>query len=151
MQPEIVEFHRDGYTVSTDPARLDLALIHDYLTNRSYWVPGISFSDVEEAARHSLNFGLYLAGKQIGYARLLTDCVRFAYLMDVFVLEEQRGRGLGKWLMACVMQHPALQRVQRWMLATWDAHGFYAQFGFQPLALPDRWMEFVNRQKRSGL
>ena len=145
MLPEAQEYHRDGFTVSTDPARLDLPLIHDYLANRSYWVPGIAFSDVEEAARRSLNFGLYDREKQIGYARVLTDTVRFAYLMDVFVLEEYRGQGLGKWLMACVFEHPALQHVRRWMLATWDAHGLYAQFGFTPMAQPDRFMERVNR------
>lgn len=143
MQPEFQEYHRDGFTISTDPFRLDLSLIHEYLTNRSYWVPGISFPDVEEAAKHSLNFGLYCQGEQIGYARVLTDYVRFAYLMDVFVVEEHRGQGLGKWLMQCVLEHPDLQRVRRWMLATWDAHELYARFSFQPLARPDRFMEKV--------
>lgn len=145
MQFEIQEYHRDDYTISTDPARLDLALIHDYLSNRSYWVPGIPFSYVEEAARHSLNFGLYHRGRQIGYARALTDYVRFAYLMDVFVLEEYRGQGLGKWLMACVFEHPGLKRVRRWMLTTWDAHGLYAQYGFTPLERPDNFLEKVDR------
>jgi GNAT superfamily N-acetyltransferase len=149
MLLEAQEYHRDGFTVSTDPAQLDLQLIHDYLTNCSYWVPGIPFSHVEEASRHSLNFGLYCEGKQIGYARLLTDYVRFAYLMDVFVLEEFRGQGLGKWLMACVFDHPQLERVRRWMLATWDAHGFYTQFGFTPMERPDRFMEKVRREPYS--
>jgi GNAT superfamily N-acetyltransferase len=143
MQAEAQEYHRDGFTVSTDPAHLDLALIHDYLANHSYWAPGIPLSYVKEAARHSLNFGLYREGEQIGYARVLTDYVRFAYLMDVFVLEEYRGQGLGKWLMACVFEHPGLLLVRRWMLATWDAHGLYAQFGFTPMERPDRFMEKV--------
>jgi GNAT superfamily N-acetyltransferase len=132
MLLEAQEYHRDGFTVSTDPAQLDLQLIHDYLTNCSYWVPGIPFSHVEEASRH-----------------LLTDYVRFAYLMDVFVLEEFRGQGLGKWLMACVFDHPQLERVRRWMLATWDAHGFYTQFGFTPMERPDRFMEKVRREPYS--
>jgi GNAT superfamily N-acetyltransferase len=143
MQTEILEFQRDDYTISTDPARLDLAAIHDYLSNRSYWVPGIPFSHVEQAAGHSLNFGLYNQGQQIGYARVLTDYVRFAYLMDVYVLEEFRDQGLGKWLMKCIMNHPALQDIRRWMLATWDAHELYARYGFEPLARPDRFMEKV--------
>lgn len=147
MQPEFLEFHRDEYTISTDPVRLDLAAIHDYLSNRSYWVPGISFSDVEQAAKKSINFGMYYQGQQIGYARVLTDYVRFAYLMDVFISEEYRGKGLGKWLMECVFSHPALQDVRRWMLATWDAHDLYARYGFEPLARPDRFMEKVIPRK----
>lgn len=142
-QPAILEFQSGEFAVSTDPARLDLVAIHDYLSNRSYWVPGIPFSLVEKAAQHSLNFGLYAQDQQIGYARVLTDYVRFAYLMDVFVLEEYRGRGLGKWLMDCVMGHPDLQEVRRWMLATWDAHELYARYGFTPMARPDRFMEKV--------
>ena len=141
MQTEILEFYRDDFTISTDPARLDLAVIHDFLANQSYWVPGIAFRFVEVSIEHSLNFGLYHDGKQIGFARLLTDYVRFAYLMDVFILEEYRGKGLGKWLMDCVFNHPALQDVRRWMLATWDAHDLYARYGFEPLARPDRFME----------
>lgn len=147
MQPEFLEFHRDEYTISTDPVRLDLAAIHDYLSNRSYWVPGISFSDVEQAAKKSINFGMYYQGQQIGYARVLTDYVRFAYLMDVFISEEYRGKGLGKWLIECVFSHPALQDVRRWMLATWDAHDLYARYGFEPLARPDRFMEKVIPRK----
>lgn len=142
-QTEILEFHKDGFTISTDPARLDLVAVHDFLANHSYWVPGIPFSYVEQAASHSLNFGLYYQNRQIGYARLLTDYVRFAYLMDVYILEEYRGQGLGKWLMTCVFNHPDLQNVRRWMLATWDAHELYAQYGFVPLARPDRFMEKV--------
>lgn len=146
MQTEILEFRQGEFIISTDPARLDLAAIHDYLSNYSYWVPGIPFSQVELAAEHSLNFGMYYQGRQIGYARVLTDYARFVYLMDVFVLEEFRGRGLGKWLIDCVTGHPALQNVRRWMLATWDAHELYARFGFKPLARPDRFMEKVSKK-----
>jgi GNAT superfamily N-acetyltransferase len=144
MEAEILEFNRDGFTISTDPARLDLEVIHDFLANRSYWVPGIPFDIVKVSLEHSLNFGLYHRGKQIGFARLLTDYVRFAYLMDVFVLEAYRGKGLGKWLLECVFNYPALQHVPRWMLITWDAHDLYARYGFQPLARPDRFMEKVS-------
>lgn len=146
MKTDILEFHLGDFIISTDPARLDLAAIHDYLSNYSYWVPGVPFSQVELAAEHSLNFGMYYQGRQIGYARILTDYARFAYLMDVFVLEEFRGRGLGKWLIECVMGHPALQNVRRWMLATWDAHELYTRYGFEPLARPDRFMEKVSKK-----
>ena len=110
-------------------------------------MPGIPFRFVEISIEHSLNFGLYHEEKQIGFARLLTDYVRFAYLMDVFILEEYRGKGLGKWLMECVFNHPALQDVRRWMLATWDAHDLYARYGFAPLARPDRFMEKVIQRR----
>ncbi len=96
MQTEILEFRQGEFIISTDPARLDLAAIHDYLSNYSYWVPGIPFSQVELAAEHSLNFGMYYQGRQIGYARVLTDYARFVYLMDVFVLEDFRGPRAGK-------------------------------------------------------
>jgi len=147
MKTEILEFHRDEFTISTDPTRLDLAIIHDFLANQSYWVPGIPFPAVEVSIENSLNFGLYHLGKQIGFARVLTDYVRFAYLMDVFILEDYRGLGLGKWLMECVFNHPALQDVRRWMLATWDAHDLYARYGFVPLTRPDRFMEKVRPKK----
>jgi GNAT superfamily N-acetyltransferase len=147
MQTEILEFRQGEFIISTDPARLDLAAIHNYLSNYSYWVPGIPFSQVELAAEHSLNFGMYYQGRQIGYARVLTDYARFVYLMDVFVLEEFRGRGLGKWLIECVTGYPALQNVRRWMLATWDAHELYGRFGFESLARPDRFMEKVSKKK----
>ena len=147
MQTEILEFNREGFTVSTDPARLDLTVIHAFLANQSYWVPGISLRSVKTSIEHSLNFGMYHENKQIGFARLLTDYVRFAYLMDVFVLEEYRGTGLGKWLLECVFNHPALQEVPRWMLATWDAHDLYARYGFAPLARPDRFMEKVIQRR----
>jgi N-acetylglutamate synthase-like GNAT family acetyltransferase len=150
MQPEILEFQKDNYTISTDPARLDLEVIHDFLANRSYWAKGIPRPLVKKAIEHSLCFGLYHQGRQIGFARVLTDYARFAYLMDVFVLEEFRGKGLGKWLMECVFGHPELQGVRRWMLATWDAHSLYAKYGFTPLDRPDRLMEKVSKDSYPG-
>jgi GNAT superfamily N-acetyltransferase len=123
------EAHRDGFTVSTDPARLDLDVIHGYLTE-SYWAAGIPRDVVERSLGHSLNFGLYEGRKQVGFARAVTDLATFAYLADVFVLEAYRGRGLAKWLMETILAHPDLQDVRRWHLVTRDAQGLYAQFAF---------------------
>ncbi|MCC3155768.1 GNAT family N-acetyltransferase [Hymenobacter sp. 15J16-1T3B] len=132
----------EQFTLSTDPARLDVALIHDFLSNHSYWAPGISRELVERSIRHSLCFGLYAPdGRQAAFARIISDRATFAYLCDVFVLEEFRGRGLGKLLMQHISAHPELQGLRRWMLATRDAHSLYAQFGFTPLANPPRFME----------
>ncbi len=126
----------NDYEISTDPARLDVAAVHAYLT-RSYWSPGIPFAIVERAVRNSVCFGLYerASGAQVGLSRVVTDHATFAYLCDVYVLEAHRGRGLGKFMMRTVMAHPALNGARRAMLGTRDAHGLYAQFGFQ--APPD--------------
>ena len=125
-----------AYEISTDQARLDVAAIHAYLT-RSYWSPGIPIETVERALRGSLCFGVYesASGAQVGLARVVTDYATFAYLCDVYVLEEHRGRGLGKFMMQTVMAHPALTGARRAMLGTRDAHGLYAQYGFH--APPD--------------
>jgi GNAT superfamily N-acetyltransferase len=130
------------YTISTDPARLDLAAVHAYLT-QSYWSPGIPREVVERAAANSLCFGLLHGGAQVGYARVVTDRATFAYLCDVYVLEAHRGQGLSKWLMQVIGEHPNLQGLRRFMLGTQDAHGLYAQFGFTPLANPARMMEIL--------
>lgn len=119
-----------GYEISTDPTRLDIDAMHAYLT-RSYWSPGIPRDVVERAARGSLCFGVYQGGRQVGLARVVTDHATFAYLCDVYVLEEHRGKGLSKWLMREVMAHPALTGARRVMLGTRDAHGLYARHGFQ--------------------
>jgi GNAT superfamily N-acetyltransferase len=126
----------DAYEISTDPSRLDVDAMHAYLT-RSYWSPGIPRETVERAARHSLCFGVYerASGAQVGLARVVTDHATFAYLCDVYVLEEHRGHGLGKRLIEEVMAHPALTGARRAMLATRDAHGLYARHGFR--APPD--------------
>ena len=122
----------DAYEISTEPSRLDIDSMHAYLT-RSYWSPGIPREIVERAARQSLCFGVYerATGNQVGLARVVTDHATFAYLCDVYVLEEHRGHGLGKRLMDAVMAHPALTGARRAMLATRDAHGLYARHGFQ--------------------
>lgn len=142
-----VEVTRGEYFVSTDPARVDLAVVHGYLT-RSYWCPGVSREVVRRSVANSLPFGVYhRSGVQVGFARVVTDKATYAYLADVFVLEEHRGRGLSKFLMETVMAHPDLQGLRRFALATKDAHGLYAQFGFAPLAEPERHME---KREKSG-
>jgi len=123
----------DDYKISTDPGELDLKLIHKYLSEESYWAEGIPLETVEKALANSLCFGLYKSKKQIGFARLVTDKATFAYLADVFVLEEYRGQGLSKWLMEVIQSHPELQGLRRWMLMTRDAQGLYEQFGWTVL------------------
>lgn len=135
-----MKWQQQEYVVDTDKGVLQPQVIHDYLTN-CYWSPGVSLSTVKAAIEGSLCFGLYLGDKQIGFARLVTDMATFAYLADVFVLEEHRGQGLSKWLMKCIMDYPGIDGLRRIMLATRDAHGLYAQFDFKPLAGPDRFME----------
>jgi GNAT superfamily N-acetyltransferase len=128
--------------ISTDPARLDLDVIHGFL-RRSYWATGIPREVVERAVRHSLCFGAYAGRDQIGFARVVTDHATFAYVSDVFVLPSARGRSVGKRLMAAIMAHPELQGLRRWTLATRDAHGLYRQFGFGGPRYPDRQMEIL--------
>jgi GNAT superfamily N-acetyltransferase len=127
------------FTISTDPDRLDLEVIHRFLTE-SYWAKGISREVVKRSIENSLCFGIYRE-KQIGFARVISDFATFAYLGDVFILEDYRGRGLSKWLMERIVSHPALQGLRRWTLLTRDAHRLYAQFGFTPLKSPERYME----------
>ncbi|HEY6940973.1 GNAT family N-acetyltransferase [Dokdonella sp.] len=131
----------DGVLFSTDRARLDIDAIHAFLAGESYWVPGIHRELVERSIERSLCFGAYEGTRQLAFARVVTDGAGFAYLCDVFVVDVARGRGLGKRLMAFVFDHPDLQRVRRFMLATRDAHGLYAHYGFRPLANPATFME----------
>lgn len=127
-------------SVDCDPARLDIALIHGFLAS-SYWARDIPMALLQSALEHSLCFGLYDGRQQIGFARVISDYATFAYLADVFVVEEYRGHGHSKLLMAAVMAHPRLQDLRRWMLVTRDAHALYAPFGFKALAAPERVME----------
>lgn len=139
----VVESRCGEFVISTDAARLDLDVIHGFLTN-SYWAKGIPRERVALSIEHSLCFGVYDgSGAQVGFARVITDFATFAYIADVFVLESHRGLGLGKGLMAGITQHPALQGFRRWSLSTRDAHTLYAQFGFTPLKFPDRYMEIL--------
>ena len=131
----------DVFTVSTDRAALDVALIHRFLSEESYWAKGIPRKLVEKALAHSLCFGGFIQGAQVAFARVVSDYATFAYLADVFVLAEHRGRGYAKTLIAAVVAHPELQGLRRFSLATADAQGLYAAFGFTPLEYPDRYME----------
>lgn len=137
------EHHRDTFTVSDDPARLDVEAIHDFLSHHSYWAEGIPHMLVARAVEHSLCFGLYDGTRQIGLARMITDRATFAYLCDVYVLPDYRGRGLGTWLMECVMAHPDLARLRRMHLVTRDAHEVYRPLGFTELSQPGRHMEIL--------
>jgi len=138
------EWHRDVYLISTDRQRLDVEFIHRFLSTNAYWAPGRSFETVKRSIENSLNFGLYKADKQIGFARVVTDYATFAWLADVFVVPEHRGEGLGKWLIESITSVQELGGLRRWLLATRDAHDLYRQFGFTNLSEPDRWMEQRN-------
>lgn len=128
------------YRISTDRQRLDVELIHEFLS-RSYWSPGVPRATVERGIENSLCFGVYHGAQQIGFARVITDHATFAYLADVFVVEIHRGKGLAKWLLETIMRYPDLQGLRRFLLATRDAHCLYHQFGFTAIAEPSRLME----------
>ena len=134
---------RGTFTVTCDPAKLDRALIAEFLAS-SYWAKGVPPTTVERSLAHSFCFALLDGDRQFGFARVITDHATIAYLGDVFVLPEYRGRGLSKWLMECVTSHSELQGLRRWILATRDAHGLYEKFGFTPLKRPEIFMERHN-------
>ena len=134
-------WRRDEFEISDDRSRLDITLIHEFLTTESYWAVGRDVETVERSIENSLPFGVYKDDEQVGFARVLTDYATFAWIADVFVLNEHRGRGLSKWLMEVILAHPKLQGFRRWVLATKDAHELYRKFGFQELKRPERWME----------
>ncbi|MGI4875307.1 MAG: GNAT family N-acetyltransferase [Janthinobacterium lividum] len=133
------------YTISTDPARLDVAAIHRFLSEESYWAKNIPLATVERAVANSLCFGVYGPGGELaGFGRVVTDRATFAWLCDVFVLPPHRGQGLSKQLVAAVLAHPELQGLRRHLLATLDAHGLYEQAGYTPLRYPERWLELAH-------
>ena len=128
------DYYRESYCISTDKNRLDTGYIHAFLST-SYWAENIPMATVKKSIDHSMCFGIYDKDGQVGFARVITDYATFGYLADVFIDEQHRGRGLSKWLMKIVMEHPELQGFRAWQLATRDAHGLYEQFGF---AIPDQ-------------
>lgn len=134
-------WQRGAYEIDTDPARLDLEVAHDFIARRSYWGKGIPFDVFLRSVEGALCFGIYHGRTLVGFARVISDRATIAYLGDVYVDEAHRGQGLSKWLMQCVLAHPELQGLRRWMLVTGDAHGLYRQFGFTSLAAPERYME----------
>jgi N-acetylglutamate synthase-like GNAT family acetyltransferase len=131
------------YTISTDKSMLDMELIHRFLSERSYWAQNISRELVERSIENSLCFGVYDGGRQVGFARAVTDYATFAYVADVFIVETHRARGISKQLMAAMRGHPSLQGLRRWHLVTTDAHGLYEQYGFRELEAPRKHMEIV--------
>jgi GNAT superfamily N-acetyltransferase len=147
----MAEYRKGDVLISTDKERLDLDSVHKFLTH-SYWATGISKEAVATSISHSVCFGMFAISeereKQVGFARVLTDFVRFAYLMDVFILEAYRGSGLSKWLVETIMAYPDFDGVQRWMLGTRDAHSLYVRFGFKALAHPEQMMERTSHAPR---
>ena len=137
------EWHRGMYVISTDKNRLDLQVIHGFLTT-SYWAQGIPLETVRRSLEHALTFGLYLQDQQVGFTKIITDYTTFAYVSDVFILELYQGQGLGTWLMEVVTTHPDLQGLRRWVLATKDAHALYQKVGFRALRFPERFMEILD-------
>jgi GNAT superfamily N-acetyltransferase len=139
--PQTLETHRDNFTISTDLSRLDLDTICNFLT-RAYWAKGRPREYTERALANSLVFGVYDGDRQIGLARVVTDYAIFAYLCDVFIHEDYRAHGLGKWLIQTILGHPDLRIVRRWLLVTTDAHGLYKQYGFTSIPDPERLMQY---------
>lgn len=139
MKPD--KYFKENYTISTDKAELDIPFIHDFLTNESGWSNGIPYHLVEKSIEHSLNFGIYLDKKQIGFARIVSDYSTVAYLGDVFIIDEFRGLGLSKWLMEVIMNHNELQHLRRWILVTSTAEWLYEKYGFTELVNPEIYME----------
>jgi len=135
------EWRKGEYVISTDPARLNVTLIHEYLSTVSYWAIGRPRETVERSIANSLPFGVYKGTEQVGFARVVTDYATFVWLADVFVLPVHQGHGLGKWLMEVITGHPRLQGLRRWLLGTRDAHGLYAKYGFTSLDAPERFMQ----------
>ena len=139
------ETTRGPHSISTDPARLDRAVIHEFLRG-SYWATGIPREIVDRSIDNALCFGVYEGETQVGFARVITDRATFAYIADVFVLESHRGRGLAVWLMEAIRGHPDLQGLRRWILMTRDAHGLYEKFGFRTMENTGRCMEILDRE-----
>ncbi|CAN5425310.1 GNAT family N-acetyltransferase [soil metagenome] len=138
-----MEWNKGEFEINTDRSKLQFDVIQRFLEEDSYWAQNRTREQTRTAIEHSMCFGLYIGDKQIGFARVVSDQATFAYVGDVFVLDEFRGNGLSKWLMATIVEHPDLQGLRRWVLATRDAHGLYEQYGFRALVHPGRWMELT--------
>ena len=153
---EIVEKYKNEYLISTDNNKLDISLIHNFLNNESGWSNGISLDKVKKSINNSLNFGIYLDSKLIGYARVISDFSTIAYLGDIFILKEYRGLGLSKWLMETIMEHNHLQDLRRWILLTSTAEWLYEKYGFTKLPKPEIYMEkfdpkvYQNKEKTNS-
>ena len=137
------EWTRGAFTISTDPARLNIEAIHQYLSGVSYWATGRPLEVLRRGIENSLPFGMFKGSEQVGFARVITDYATFVWLADVFVLPAFQKQGLGKWLVGVIVQHPQLQSLRRWGLITKDAHGLYEQYGFKKLQSPEQFMERI--------
>jgi GNAT superfamily N-acetyltransferase len=136
-----MEWRKNDFVISDDKSLLQIEVIQKFLSDESYWAKTRSLEQTKTAIENSLCFGVYYKEKQIGFARVISDFATFAYIGDVFILQEFRGKGLSKWLMQTMVDYPTLQGLRRWVLATKDAHGLYAQYEFSSLKFPERWME----------
>jgi GNAT superfamily N-acetyltransferase len=138
---KLIHPNNSAYTISTNNEDMDKNAIHDYLSKHAYWCLNIPFDTLSKAMENSLNIGVFHHASQVGFARVITDYATIAYLGDVYILQEHRGKGLSKWMMENIMHYPRLQGLRRWILLTRDAHELYKKFGWKEIAFPDRWME----------
>lgn len=141
---KVIKKRKNDFLISTDKNKLDIPMIHDFLTNESGWSNGIPYEKIKKSIDNSLNFGLYIQGKQIGFARVISDFSTIAYLGDVFIYKKYRGFGLSKWLMEVIMEHEELQGLRRWILLTDTAEWLYKKYGFNKLPEPEIYMEKYN-------
>jgi GNAT superfamily N-acetyltransferase len=149
----LLEYHREDFLISTDPLKVDLNMVHNYLAHESYWASGVLIEIVSRSIQHSLCYGVYKCSPtneaQIGFARVISDFSTFAYLADVFILPAYQGQGLGKWLISCILAHPELENIRKWSLHTKDAHKLYQQFGFMVGSNPETYMVYYPQRYRS--
>lgn len=140
LNDRVLEWEKDGYLLSTDKLKIQLQVVHSYLSNESYWAGGIPAETVKRSIDNSLCFGIYIEKDLVGFARIISDFTTFAYLADVFVIPTHRGKGLSKWLLKIIMEYPDLQGLRRFLLTTMDAHELYRQYGFTEYPQPERMM-----------
>jgi GNAT superfamily N-acetyltransferase len=149
--PQTYQFQH--FLISTEISRIDVKMVHQFLAYESYWIPGISVQEVERLLEHALCFGVYDCSQddemQVGFARVITDFASHAYIADLFIRSTYRGQGLGKWLVSCILAHPKLQNLRKWMLHTRDAHGLYQRFGFRLNADKDTYMSYNPRDLKA--
>ncbi len=139
MNMQSISFTKDRFSISTDRSKLDISVIHGFLS-KSYWAEEIPKEIVQKAIDNSLCFGVYNAEKLVGFARVITDYATFGYLADVFIIDSERGKGLSKWLMECMLLHPQLQGLRNFCLMTQDAHSLYERYGFKNIPKPENFM-----------
>jgi N-acetylglutamate synthase-like GNAT family acetyltransferase len=142
---QTIEYIKKPFMISTDRNKVNVDKVCEFLA-QSYWANTRKRETIIKSLEHSICFSLFHENTQIGFARVITDGATFAYLCDVFIDEAYRGKGLGKWMLECILEHPDIAPVRRFCLVTKDAHEFYRPFGFQSLQQPERFMERMNEQ-----